>query len=225
MNILVVDDEPKVAGFLRQGLEEEGHRVAIAHDGEEAISLAGGGAYELVILDVMLPKQDGLAVCRQLREAGSDVYILMLSALGETTDRVAGLRQGADDYLAKPFAFDELLARVVAFERRTQRDRGGPLTAGDLRLDPLRRTVERDGQPIALTNREFELLAYFMHHPGEVLSRDRLAAAVWQMDFDPGTNVVDVYVAYLRKKLEKAGARPIQTVRGEGYRFDPDSRE
>ena len=219
MNILVVDDEPKVAGFLRQGLQEEGHHVDLARDGHEALALADAGTYELIILDVMLPGQDGLAVCRTLREAGSPVYILMLSARGETPDRVLGLRVGADDYLAKPFAFDELLARVVALERRVLRDRGSPLVSGDLRVDPVRRTVERDGRPIALTNREFDLLVFFMRHAGEVLTRDRLAAAVWQIAFDPGTNVVDVYVAYLRKKLEKAGLRPIHTVRGEGYRF------
>lgn len=220
MRILVVDDEVKVGGFLKRGLEEEGHAVDLAHDGEEGLERALAGRYELLILDLMLPRRDGLQVCQALREAGSDAFILMLSARGETADRVVGLRHGADDYLAKPFAFEELVARVDAAGRRIHQARPAPTLAwGDLRLDLVARTAVRGDRPVALTNREFDLLACFLRHPDQVLGRDRLAREVWGMDFDPGTNVVDVYVTYLRKKLEKAGDRLIHTVRGEGYRL------
>ena len=220
MRILVVDDEVKVGGFLKRGLEEEGHAVDLAYDGEEGLARALGGGYELLILDWMLPKRDGLAVAQALREAGSDAFILMLSARGETADKVVGLRHGADDYLPKPFAFEELVARVDAAGRRLgQRPAAPALTWGDLRMDLVARTVSRGDRPVALTNREYDLLACFLRHPEQVLGREQLAKEVWGMDFDPGTNVVDVYVTYLRKKLEKAGDRLIHTVRGEGYRL------
>ena len=222
MRILVVDDEVKVGGFLKQGLEEEGHTVDLAYDGEEGLARALAGGYELLILDLMLPKRDGLAVCRALREAGSGAFILMLSARGAPADRVVGLRHGADDYLAKPFAFEELIARVEAAARRMPQA-ATALTYRDLRVDLVERTVTRAGQPIALTNREFDLLTCFLRHPGVTLKREQLAQEVWGLDFDPGTNVVDVYVTYLRRKLEKAGGRLIQTVRGEGYHLgDPE---
>lgn len=221
MRILVVDDEVKVGGFLKRGLEEEGHAVDLAHDGEEGLSRALAGGYELLILDLMLPRRDGLEVCQALRQAGVGVFILMLSARGETADRVVGLRHGADDYLAKPFAFEELVARVDAAARRIRQ--AGPvspaLSYGDLRVDLVARTVMRGERPVSLTNREFDLLICFLRHPDQVLGREQLAREVWGMDFDPGTNVVDVYVTYLRKKLEKAGARMIHTQRGEGYRL------
>ena len=220
MRILVVDDEAKVGGFLKRGLEEEGHAVDLAYDGEEGLARALAGAYELLILDLMLPRRDGLSVCQALREAGSEAFILMLSARGEMADRVVGLRHGADDYLAKPFAFEELVARVDAVARRLQQRRpAAALSWGDLHLDLVARTVMRAGQSLSLTNREFDLLVCFLRHPDAVLGREQLAREVWGMDFDPGTNVVDVYVTYLRKKLEKAGNRLIQTVRGEGYRL------
>lgn len=221
MRILVVDDEVKVGGFLKRGLEEEGHAVDLAHDGEEGLAKALAGEHELVILDLMLPRRDGLEVCRELRAAGKDVFILMLSARGETADRVVGLRHGADDYLAKPFAFEELIARVDAAGRRLRQARPAApaLAYGDLHVDLVARAVRRGETPVTLTNREFDLLACFLRHPDEVIGRDLLAREVWGMDFDPGTNVVDVYVTYLRKKLEKAGTRLIHTVRGEGYRL------
>ncbi len=221
MRILVVDDEVKVGGFLKRGLEEEGHAVDLAHDGEEGLSRALAGGYELLILDLMLPRRNGLEVCQALRQAGSDAFILMLSARGEMADRVVGLRHGADDYLAKPFAFEELIARVDAAGRRILQARptAPALAYGDLRVDLVARTVLRGDMPVSLTNREFDLLVCFLRHPDRVLGREQLAREVWGMDFDPGTNVVDVYVTYLRKKLEKAGSRLIHTLRGEGYRL------
>lgn len=214
MRILVVDDEAQVAAFLRQGLAEEGHEVLVAHDGESALRLAPEA--ELLILDVMLPGRSGLEVCAALRAKGQQQPILMLSARGEATDRIAGLRGGADDYLPKPFAFDELLARVEALGRRVV---AAAPRYGDLGLDLARREAVRGEQRVELTGREVDLLAFFLARPDEVHDRETLAREVWRLDFDPGTNVVDVYVAYLRKKLEKLGLKLVHTVRGSGYRF------
>jgi heavy metal response regulator len=219
MRILVVEDEPKVASFLRQGLEEEGYAVDVATDGTAAEELAlGGTTYDLVILDVMLPKQDGFAVLRTLREHRMMTPVLMLTARDSVPDRVTGLDQGADDYLTKPFAFEELLARVRVLLRRGAAQRAPVLELADLRLDPATRQVTRGARKISLTAREFALLEYFLRNAGRVLSRPMLAEHVWGIDFDPDSNVIDVYVGYLRRKVDLPGETPLlHTARGIGY--------
>ncbi len=217
MRILVVEDERKVASFVRQGLEEEGYAVDVASDGTVAVDLAlGGTVYDLVILDVMLPKRDGFAVLRTLREHRMTAPVLMLTARDSVPDRVTGLDQGADDYLTKPFAFDELLARVRVLLRRSSAQRAPVLQLADLRLDPAARRVTRGSREISLTAREYSLLEYVLRNAGRVLTRPMLAEHVWGIDFDPESNIIDVYVGYLRKKF---GADKIQTVRGVGYRL------
>jgi len=217
MRILIVEDEKKVASFVRRALEAEQHAVDVVHDGTTGLARASEGDYDLVVLDVMLPGRDGIAVVRALRAAGRTVPILLLTARGGVDDRVAGLDAGADDYLPKPFAVEELLARVRALLRR-----GTPappmLTAGDLTLDPAKREVTRGGRRIELTAREFSLLEFFLRHKDRVLSRALIAQHVWGLDFDTFTNVIDVYVNYLRRKVD-ADAEPklIHTVRGAGY--------
>jgi heavy metal response regulator len=219
MRILVVEDEPKVASFLRQGLEEEGYAVDVATDGTAAEELAlGGTTYDLVILYVMLPKQDGFAVLRTLREHRMMAPVLMLTARDSVPDRVTGLDQGADDYLTKPFAFEELLARVRVLLRRSAAQRAPVLELADLRLDPATRQVTRGARKISLTAREFALLEYFLRNAGRVLSRPMLAEHVWGIDFDPDSNVIDVYVGYLRRKVDLPGETPLlHTARGIGY--------
>jgi heavy metal response regulator len=219
MRILVVEDEPKVASFLRQGLEEEGYAVDVATDGTAAEELAlGGTTYDLVILDVMLPKQDGFAVLRTLREHRMMTPVLMLTARDSVADRVTGLDQGADDYLTKPFAFEELLARVRVLLRRGAAQRAPVLELAHLRLDPATRQVTRGARKISLTAREFALLEYFLRNAGRVLSRPMLAEHVWGIDFDPDSNVIDVYVGYLRRKVDLPGETPLlHTARGIGY--------
>jgi heavy metal response regulator len=219
MRILVVEDEPKVASFLRQGLEEEGYAVDVATDGMAAEELAlGGTTYDLVVLDVMLPKRDGFAVLRTLREHRMTAPVLMLTARDSVPDRVTGLDQGADDYLTKPFAFEELLARVRVLLRRSAAQRAPVLELADLRLDPATRQVTRGARKISLTAREFALLEYFLRNAGRVLSRPMLAEHVWGIDFDPDSNVIDVYVGYLRRKVDLPGEKPLlHTARGIGY--------
>jgi DNA-binding response OmpR family regulator len=193
MRILVVEDERKVASFVRQGLEEEGYAVDVASDGTVAVDLAlGGTVYDLVILDVMLPKRDGFAVLRTLREHRMTAPVLMLTARDSVPDRVTGLDQGADDYLTKPFAFDELLARVRVLLRRSSAQRAPVLQLADLRLDPATRRVTRGSREISLTAREYALLEYFLRNAGRVLTRPMLAEHVWGIDFDPESNVIDV---------------------------------
>jgi DNA-binding response OmpR family regulator len=217
MRILIVEDEKKVASFVRRALEAEQHTVDVAHDGDTGLARAGDGVYDLVILDVMLPGRDGLAVLRALRSAGRDVPVLLLTARGGVADRVTGLDLGADDYLPKPFAVVELLARVRALLRR-----GTPvapvLAAADLTLDPATRAVQRGGRKIELTPREYALLEFFLRNKGRVLGRTLIAQHVWGVDFDTFTNVIDVYVNYLRRKID-ADAEPklLHTVRGVGY--------
>ena len=219
MKILVVEDEPKVAGFIKQGLEEEGYSVTQAADGRTGRDLALQQVFDLVILDVMLPEVNGLDICRQIRQANKAVPVLMLTALGTTDDKVSGLDAGADDYITKPFAFNELLARVRALLRRKQlQPAGTTLTAFDLELDPLAKTVKRADQHIALTAKEFSLLEYFMKNKNRVLSRAEIAKDVWNLTFDTGTNFVDVYVNYLRNKVDKNySVKLIHTVVGMGY--------
>ena len=219
MRILVVEDERKVAAFVRQGLVEEGHAVEVAADGEAALeAVADGPPFDLVVLDVMLPKRDGLDVLRSLRSLRVQTPVLLLTARDGVADKVAGLDAGADDYLAKPFAFEELLARVRALLRRG-RGRAEPvLRLADLSLDPATRAVLRGRRRITLTAREYALLEYFLRNAGRVLTRPMITQHVWGMDWDPQSNIVDVYVGYLRRKVDADGElRLVQTVRGAGY--------
>jgi len=217
MRILVVEDEKKVAGFLAQGLEAEHYAVEIARDGEEALGRVASSEFDLVILDIMLPKRDGLAVLREIRARGLDVPVLLLTARDAVSDKVSGLDLGADDYLTKPFAFVELLARVRALLRR-----GAPATPelhlADLSLNPATRQVTRAGRRIDLTAKEYALLEFFLRQPGRVLSRPLIAQHVWGVDFDTFTNVIDVYVNYLRRKIDADfESKLLHTVRGVGY--------
>ena len=219
MRILVVEDDRKVASFIRKGLEEEGHAVEVAGDGAEAVERTTDGApWDLVILDVMLPKGDGFGVLKTLRQEGLRMPVLMLTARDAVGDKVTGLDLGADDYLSKPFAFEEFLARVRALLRRGG---GGPapvLRLADLTLDPATREVKRGARRVELTAREHTLLEYFLRNAGRVLTRPMLAQHVWGLDFDPESNVVDVYVGYLRRRIEGEGERRLlHTVRGVGY--------
>jgi two-component system, OmpR family, response regulator MprA len=220
-SILVVDDDPNLLRMLRRGLTLAGYSVRAAEDGEAAMKLLVDEEPDLLVLDVMLPEPlDGLELARRLRAAGSDVPIIMLTARDKVSDKVAGFESGADDYLPKPFAFEELLARVGALLRRRTNSRMGDerLTYADLTLDPATREVWRGGQPLDLTAREFDLLAYLLRHPRQVLTRDQIFRAVWGTDYLGGSNIIDANVSYLRDKLE-IGGRPrlIQTVRGVGY--------
>ena len=219
MRILVVEDERKVAAFVRQGLVEEGHVVEVAVDGAAALdAVADGPPYDLVVLDVMLPKRDGVSVLKSLRAQKIQTPVLLLTARDGVADKVAGLDAGADDYLAKPFAFEELLARVRALLRRGHGGALPVLRVADLSMDPATRVVTRGGRRIALTAREYALLEYFLRNPGRELTRPMITQHVWGMDFDPESNIVDVYVGYLRRKIDEAGERRlVQTVRGAGY--------
>jgi two-component system OmpR family response regulator len=224
MRLLIVEDEVKMAGLLRRGLQEEGYAVDVAQTGSEGVWAATENPYDAIVLDVMLPDLDGFAVCRQLREAGRWTPILMLTARDAVPDRIAGLDAGADDYLTKPFAFTELLARLRALVRRGAGERPAVLKAGDLALDPATRRVTRGGTPIDLTAKEFALLEYFLRHRGEVLTRTRLIEHVWDFAYDGDSNVVDVYVRYLRQKVDRPfGRRTIETVRGAGYRLETEA--
>jgi len=218
MRILVVEDEPKVASFVRRSLEAEHHAVDVATDGEAALERALGGAYDLVVLDVMLPKRDGMAVVRELRAHGQTVPVLLLTARAGVSDKVSGLDVGADDYLTKPFAVEELLARVRALLRRGSSAAAPTLTLADLSLDPLTRVVTRAGRRIDLTAREYALLEFLLRNRGRVMSRALIAQHVWGVDFDTFTNVIDVYVNYLRRKID-ADFEPklLHTIRGVGY--------
>ncbi|GAC1429556.1 MAG: response regulator transcription factor [Chloroflexota bacterium] len=218
MRLLVVEDEVRIARFIQRGLEEEHHAVDVAPDGDDAVFLATTNDYDVILLDVLLPRKNGLAVCRELRERNVLAPILMLTARDSVEDKVTGLNSGADDYLTKPFAFDELLARVNALVRRQSIDRSPVLRVGDLSLDPLTHAVHRGERPVELTNKEYALLALLMRRPGQVLTRTQIAEQIWDMDFDNESNVIDVYIRYLRKKIDVGDARPlIHTVRGVGY--------
>lgn len=218
MRILVVEDEKKVAAFIKRGLEEEGYSVDTAHDGAEGVQLAGATSYDLLVMDVMLPKKDGLTVVKELRQAGKTTPVLMLTARDTTDDIVAGLDAGSDDYLTKPFAFAELSARVRALARRSVMERGAELVFADLRMDPVSHQVWRGEREIDLTAKEYGLLELLMRNPNTVLSRNTIAEQVWDHTFDTFTNIIDVYVNYLRKKVDKGFDRKlIHTVRGQGY--------
>jgi len=220
MKILVVEDDRKVAGFIEQGLREEGYAVDIAPDGDEAAMLAHVYEYDLIVLDVMLPKKNGLQVAAELRREGSKTPVLMLTARDTTEDVVRGLDAGADDYLTKPFKFDELLARVRALVRRGGAERTELLVFGPVELDRLKHKVRVRGKPVDLTPKEFHLLQHFLLHPEEVVRRTELLEKVWDMHFDPESNVVDVHVGNLRRKLSQAaGQELIHTERGVGFRL------
>ena len=220
MRILVVEDERPIAEFVRRGLEAEGYSVACANDGREGLALARTGDYALVVLDVLLPRLSGLEVVQAIRETDDELPVIMLTALAETDDVVTGLNLGASDYLPKPFAFAELLARIRAQLRQPGQAKAASLEVGKISLDFRTREVDREGSAVKLTAREFELLAYLMRYPDQVLSRAQILNAVWGYDYDPGTNVLDVYIGYLRRKLAKADREaPIQTVRSAGYRL------
>jgi two-component system OmpR family response regulator len=218
MRVLVVEDEVKMAGLLKRALEEEGYAVDLATRGEDALWFGTENPYDAIVLDVMLPDLDGFQVSRRLREAGRWSPVLMLTARDGVADRVAGLDAGADDYLTKPFSFAELLARLRALLRRGAAERPAVVRVGDLELDPARRTVSRDGAAIELTAREFALLEYLMRRSGEVLTRTQLIEHVWDFAYDGDSNVVDVYIRYLRNKVDRPfGRDSIRTVRGAGY--------
>lgn len=214
--ILIIEDEKKVADFLTKGLSEEGYQITIATHGLQGQKQAITEPYELIVLDRMLPDKDGIEVCQALRGQGVETPILMLTARDAVEDRVSGLDAGADDYLVKPFAFEELLARIRVLLRRPTGTTDTCLRVGDLELDLVQRTVSCNAQNMVLTQREFDLLAYMMKRPGRVLSRTMIEEQVWKHDFETGTNVVDVYINYLRKKIDMAQAT-IHTVRGVGY--------
>jgi two-component system OmpR family response regulator len=218
--VLVVEDEVKMAALVRRGLEREGYAVDVAADGPEALWSARERDYDAIVLDAMIPEPDGFAVCRLLRDERRWAPVLILTARDSVEDRVRGLDAGADDYLTKPFAFEELFARLRALTRRGPVERPIVLAVGDLTLDPVTRAVRRAGQPIMLSAKEFGLLEFLMRHPGEVLTRTRIIEHVWDFAYEGGSNVVDVYVRYLREKVDRPfGRTDIETVRGVGYRL------
>ncbi len=221
--VIVVDDDPNLLRMLRRGLSLAGYDVEAVEDGEAAMRLLTQQEPDVVVLDVMLPEPlDGLELARRLRQGGSEVPIIMLTARDKVSDKLAGFLSGADDYLAKPFAFEELLARIAALLKRSSRQRLSPeaerLTYGDLALDPATREAWRGGRPLDLTAREFDLLSFFVRHPRQVLTRQQIFRAVWGTDYLGSSNIIDANVSYLRDKLEAdGGPRVIQTVRGVGY--------
>ncbi|MEX2236981.1 MAG: response regulator transcription factor [Dehalococcoidia bacterium] len=219
MRVLVVEDEARIADFISKGLTEQGYAVDVAEDGEQALRFVQAFDFDLVVLDVMIPKRDGIDVCRTMRRHGSQVPVLMLTARDAVEDRVQGLDSGADDYLVKPFAFAELLARLRALARREPAVAGTVLKVGDLELDTSTRVATRAGVPIELTNKEYSLLDYMMRHPNQVLTRTMIAEHVWNYDFDSTTNVIDVHIRYLRRKIDDPfPTKVIHTARGAGYR-------
>ncbi len=219
-HILVVEDEARLARLMKRVLEEEGHVVDLAHDGDEALELGQAPGFDAIVLDVLLPGRNGFEVCRELRAAGVQTPVLMLTARGTVEDRVAGLDAGADDYLTKPFAFEELLARLRALTRRPPAiaPGAGNLSVGDLTMDLARHEVRRGGRVIPLTVKEYALLEYFLRHPNQVLSRSQILDNVWGYDAEAAVSVIDIYVHYLRNKIDRGERQPLlHTVRGVGY--------
>ncbi|ARS34421.1 response regulator transcription factor [Pontibacter actiniarum] len=219
MKILLIEDEPKVASFIKKGLEEQTYEVEQAYDGTFGIKLALQHEYDLIILDIILPNMSGLDVCREIRRHNKTVSVLMLTALGTTDDKIIGLDAGADDYLTKPFEFKELLARIRALSRRTSEGATGEkIRIADLEMDVAKKTVTRGGKPVNLTAREFSLLHYLLRNQGRVVSRVDITEQVWETSFDTGSNVIDVYINFLRKKIDKAhDTKLIHTLVGMGY--------
>ena len=226
MRVLLVEDEAKIADFIRKGLSECGYAVDAATDGEEALDWLDAGEFDIIILDVMLPIRNGVEVCRELRGRGVQTPVIMLTARDAIEDRVRGLDSGADDYLVKPFAFSELLARLRALARRQPALLGSLLRMGDLALDTATRQAFRQGRAIPLTTKEYTLLEYLMRHPHQVLTRTMIAEHVWNYDFDNATNVIDVHIRNLRRKIDDAfPTKLIHTVRGAGYRISDRQTE
>jgi len=226
MRCLVIEDEAKTADYIRKGLEEEGHGVVWCADGGEGMRLGMGESWDVMILDRMLPDGvDGLSILKSVREAGKATPVLILSALASLDERVRGLREGGDDYLTKPFAFTELMARIEALTRRAQqREEVRELKVADLRMDLVKRKVERGGKPIVLRPREFRLLEFMVRHHGQVITRTMLLESVWDCHFDPGTNIIDVQISRLRNKIDKGFTPPLlHTLRGEGYTIRADA--
>jgi heavy metal response regulator len=223
MRVLVVEDEPAIANFVLQGLTEAGYAVDVARDGQEGLDYALVADYDVLVLDIMLPKLDGLSLLRELRRRGTKTPSLVLTARDTVDNRVEGLDAGADDYLVKPFAFPELLARIRALLRRPPLQMGTVLQIADLEMDTAKRDVRRNGRAIDLSPREFAVLEYLMRHPNQVLTRTQIAEHVWNFDFYNESNVVDVYVGYLRRKIDQDKDVPlIHTVRGVGYRISAE---
>lgn len=220
MKILVVEDEAAIADFLEKGLEAEGYSVSIATEGQTGLAEARSGDFDLLILDLMLPGISGMEILREFRKEDGATPVILLTARTEVEDRVEGLDAGATDYMPKPFAFEELAARVRAHLRQPDQSEATVLSVAGIELDLLKRSVSRDGVEVNLSAREFDLLAYLMRHPGQVMSREQILSGVWGYDYDPGTNVVGVYIQYLRKKLTVDGSPdPIETLRSVGYRL------
>ena len=221
MRILIVEDEHKLAGVLKRGLEEHGYAVDVAYDGEDGLAMALAAPYDAIVLDVMLPMRDGLSVCTQLRAQNRHMPVLMLTARDAVDDRVAGLDSGADDYLTKPFAFREFLARVRALLRRDTRNARDPiLRVADLQVDAVSHEVRRAGRLVELTSKEYAILEYLARNPNRVLTRTQIAEHVWDFDFVSMSNVIDVYIGYLRRKLgDDSEPRLLRTVRGTGYQL------
>lgn len=218
MRMLLVEDEKKIANFIERGLKEENYVVDVVYDGEKALFLAEINPYDLIVLDIMLPGKDGITVCRELRSKKIDVPVLMLTAKDRLGDKVLGLDAGADDYLTKPFAFEEFLARVRALLRRERIDKTTTLKVADLELDQLTHKVKRAGKEIILTSREYALLEYLMLNAHQVVTRTMISEHVWHEDFDSFTNVIDVYINYLRNKIDQGFKKQlIHTLRGRGY--------
>lgn len=221
MRVLIAEDEKKIADFIKRGLKEEGYAADVAHTGPEALTLAEENPYDLLLLDVMLPGLDGVAVCSRLRAAGFSAPILMLTAKDRVEDKVKGLDSGANDYLTKPFAFEELLARVRALLRAKPGEPSSLLRAGEIELDLAAHKVRLAGKELDLSAREFSLLEYLVRNKDRIVTRTMIAEHVWDINFDTGTNVIDVYINYLRRKLEKNNSKKlIQTVRGKGYQLN-----
>lgn len=224
MRILVVEDEPSVANFIRKGLSEAGYAVDLAMDGDEGLAYALAADYDVLVLDIMLPKMDGLQLLRDLRERGQKTPTLILTARDTVDNRIEGLDIGADDYLVKPFAFPELLARIRALLRRPPLQTDTTLSVGDLEMDTATRKVHRNKRSIELSPREYSLLEYLMRNPNRVLTRTQIVEHVWNFDFFNESNVIDVYIGYLRRKIDKNSNTPlIHTIRGVGYRMSVDN--
>ncbi len=221
MRILIVEDDKKVAAFLQKGLREEQYAVDVCRNGEDTVYEAQVNPYDVIILDIMLPGKDGFTICRELRENNVLTPILMLTAKDSLEDKIIGLSEGADDYLTKPFSFEELLARIRALLRRSQHYKTGLLKVADLELDPLRRTVQRGGTPITLSGKEYAFLEYLLRNKGIILSQSKIIDHVWDRNYDGTSNLINVYINHLREKIDKdAEVKLIKTVRGQGYKID-----